>query len=101
MRAPPEGLRSPSESTAPVILYTTPWCGFCRAALGLLDSRGIEHEQVDVQGNAAARQWLMQVTGQSTVPQIFIRGRSVGGYTELAALDRDGELANAVNPSGD
>ncbi|MEX1365855.1 MAG: glutaredoxin [Nannocystaceae bacterium] len=89
---PPEGLPTPSSVEAPVVLYTTRWCGFCRAALALLRARDIEHHEVDVDGNSAARQWLRQVTRQHTVPQVFIRGRSIGGYTELAALDDDGSL---------
>lgn len=89
---PPPGLLAPTDASAPVVLYTTPWCGFCRAALALLRQRGIDHVEVDVIGNSAARMWLRQVTRQHTVPQIFIHGRSIGGYTELAELDDDGEL---------
>lgn len=89
---PPPGLPAPTAFSAPVVLYTTPWCGFCRAALALLRERGIEHHEVDVVGNRPAREWLRQVSHQHTVPQIFIHGRSIGGYTELAGLDRDGRL---------
>lgn len=89
---PPPGLTRPGDVDAPVVLYTTPWCGFCRAALALLRARGIAHLEVDVVGNDAARDWLAAVSGQTTVPQVFVRGRSIGGYTELSALDRSGEL---------
>jgi glutaredoxin 3 len=92
MVSPPPGLPTPDQLQAPVVLYTTPWCGFCRAALALLRDRGIEHEPIDVTGNHAARSWLAAVTRQHTVPQVFVRGRSIGGYTELAALARSGEL---------
>jgi glutaredoxin 3 len=95
---PPAGLPRPEDLGAPVVLYTTPWCGFCRAALALLRQRGIEHVEIDVVGNDAARDWLAEVTGQTTVPQVFVRGRSVGGYTELAALDRSGELGRMLAP---
>lgn len=88
----PEGLLDPSDAEAPVVLYTTPWCGFCRAALQLLRERDIEFVQVDVSERPDARQWLVRATRQHTVPQIFVRGHSIGGYTELAALDRSGEL---------
>lgn len=90
--SPPPGLSTPEQLDAPVVLYTTPWCGYCRAALTLLRDRDIEHEQIDVTGNDAARRWLSAVTHQHTVPQVFVRGRSIGGYTELAALARSGEL---------
>jgi glutaredoxin 3 len=95
--APPPGLPVPDDLEEPVVLYTTPWCGFCRAALGLLHARGIAHVEVDVLGNHAARDWLADVSGQTTVPQIFVRGRSVGGYTELAELDRSGELRRMLD----
>lgn len=96
---PPPGLTRPQDVDAPVVLYTTPWCGFCRAALALLRHRGIAHVEIDVNGNDGARDWLAHVTGQTTVPQVFVRGRSVGGYTELATLDRDGELDHMLAPS--
>jgi glutaredoxin 3 len=95
---PPPGLTRPDGVDAPVVLYTTPWCGFCRAALSLLRARGIAHVEVDVRGNDAARDWLAKVSRQTTVPQVFVRGRSIGGYTELAALDRNGELARMLEP---
>lgn len=98
--SPPPGVPAPSDFEAPVVLYTTPWCGFCRAALALLSNRGIAHEEVDVTGKQAARAWLADVTHQFTVPQVFVRGRSVGGYTELAALDRSGELARMLSADG-
>lgn len=93
---PPPGLVRPTDVDAPVVLYTTPWCGFCRAALALLHHRGIAHVEVDVMGNDAARDWLAHVSGQTTVPQVFVCGRSVGGYTELSALDRSGELGRML-----
>lgn len=96
MASPPSGLTTPEQVDAPVVLYVTPWCGYCRAALDLLHRRGIEHVAIDVLGNRPARAWLAEVTHQSTVPQVFIRGRSIGGYTELAALDRKGELERLV-----
>lgn len=93
---PPDDLPAPAQLDAPVVLYTTPWCGFCRAALSLLRARGIEHTAIDVMGNRAARSWLAQVTQQSTVPQVFVHGQSIGGYTELAQLDQSGELARRL-----
>jgi glutaredoxin 3 len=75
-----------------VVVYLTPICPYCRMATRLLRARGIAFESVDVSGDGAARAWLREVTGQHTVPQIFIHGESVGGYTELAALDAAGDL---------
>ena len=56
------------------------------------DDKGVTYERVDVDGDHATRAWLREATGQSTVPQVFIDGRSYGGYTDIAALDRRGEL---------
>jgi glutaredoxin 3 len=82
----------PDSFTAPVVVYLTPWCPYCTMAKRLLDERGIAFETVDVSGNAEARAWLRRNTGQHTVPQIFVNQRSVGGFTELAALDARGSI---------
>jgi len=81
------------------VLYTTPWCGFCRAALQLLRQRGIEHLEVDVHGNRPARAWLATITRQHTVPQVFVRGESIGGFNELAQLDGSGSLSRMLTES--
>jgi glutaredoxin 3 len=75
-----------------VTIYTTRVCGYCVAAKRLLAARKIPYEEIDVSGDDAKRAWLVETTGLRTVPQIFIRGESIGGYDELAALDRSGEL---------
>ena len=86
------GFPLPDSFDCPVVVYLTPWCPYCHAAKRLLHARGIAFESVDVSGNHEARVWLRQQSGQHTVPQIFIHGTSVGGYTELAALDAEGRL---------
>lgn len=60
----------------------------------LLGARGIAYEVFDVSGNHGARAWLRANTNQHTVPQIFIKGRSVGGFDELSQLDESGELSS-------
>ena len=77
---------------AQVKMYTRKWCGYCTRAQNLLDGKGIAYEHVDATNDPATRAWLVQATGQRTVPQIFIDGRSIGGYDELRALDRRGDL---------
>lgn len=77
---------------AHVTIYTTDWCGYCSAALSLLKSKGVQYEQIDVEGDAKARRWLVEATGRTTVPQIFIDGEAVGGYTDIRALDQRGVL---------
>jgi glutaredoxin 3 len=90
-----EGRSFPLPDSFPVdvVVYVTPLCPYCARARWLLGRRGIAHEVVDVSGNAEARRWLAANTGQTTVPQIFIKGRSIGGFTELAQLDARGELS--------
>jgi glutaredoxin 3 len=76
-----------------VHVSTTQVCPYCVAAKSLLKKRDIAYEEIDVSGDHDKRAWLAKTSGQKTVPQIFIDGKPVGGFTELAALDKSGELA--------
>jgi glutaredoxin 3 len=82
----------PAHGMADVRIYTTPFCGYCTHAKRLLERKGVRYEEIDVAGDFALRRWLAQTSGQRTVPQIFIDGRCYGGYTDIAALDRQGQL---------
>jgi glutaredoxin 3 len=76
-----------------VKIYTRRWCGYCTGALRLLESKGIAFEEIDTTGNHELRRWLVDVSGgRTTVPQIFIGDRAIGGYDDLRALERTGEL---------
>jgi len=77
---------------AEVKIYTRQWCGYCYAAERLLRGKGVEFENIDCTGDREKRQWLAEVTGRTTVPQVFIDGKSVGGYDDLKMLERSGEL---------
>lgn len=77
---------------ADVKIYTRQWCGYCSAAERLLRGKGVAFENIDCTGDNAKRAWLAEVTGRSTVPQIFIDGKAIGGYDDMKALDRTGEL---------
>ena len=85
---------------ADVKIYTREACGYCTAALRLLKTKGVSLEHIDCTGDATTRRWLAEVTGQATVPQIFINGRSVGGYTDIRALDLRGELDRLLAEPG-
>lgn len=78
--------------SANVKIYTREWCGYCTAALRLLERKGVAFEQIDASGKPELRKWLAETSGQHTVPQIFIDDRPIGGYSELSALDRAGAL---------
>jgi glutaredoxin 3 len=77
---------------ARIQMYTTRWCGYCVRAKALLQSRGLDYEEIQVDGDPAFRQMLFDLTGGWTVPQILIDGDPIGGYTELWHLDREGDL---------
>jgi glutaredoxin 3 len=75
-----------------VVVYRTPFCGYCFRVKHLLESKGVPFKEVDVSGDQEKRRWLAEVTHQRTVPQVFIDGQSVGGFDDLARLNRSGEL---------
>jgi glutaredoxin 3 len=77
---------------ASIQMYTTRWCGYCVRAKTLLESRGLEFEEISLDDEPSFRGRLLELTGGWTVPQILIDGRPIGGYTELWQLDRRGEL---------
>lgn len=66
-----------------VQIYTTNYCHYCKMAKELLKSKGIPFEEFDVTNDPQKREWLVQTTGLKTVPQIFIDGKSIGGYEDL------------------
>ena len=77
---------------ASVVIYTTAHCGYCMVAKRLLDKKNVAYDEIRVDDRPDLRSWLVAESGQQTVPQIFIHGESIGGYNELAELERDGEL---------
>ena len=76
-----------------IVLYTTPYCGYCRAAKHLLGRKGVAFTEIDVSDDLDLRQEMIErAYGRRTVPQIFINGTHVGGYDELAELERAAKL---------
>jgi glutaredoxin 3 len=76
-----------------VEIYTKTFCGFCWRAKHLLDGKGIEYLEISVDfGGDVKIEMVQRANGRTTVPQIFIGDRHVGGCTELVALDREGKL---------
>ena len=73
---------------AKVEIYTTPFCPYCYRAKALLARKGVSFEEVDApHGSAARRSAIERSGGRTTVPQIFIDGRSIGGSDELAVVE--------------
>lgn len=85
-----------SDVAAKIVIYTTQYCGFCHAAKRLLDNKRIPYDEVEVDRRPDLRSWLTKTTGRHTVPQIFINGEPIGGYTDLAALDSRNQLAAKI-----
>jgi glutaredoxin 3 len=81
---------------ADVTIYTTRICPYCTAAKRLLTQRGAAYREVDVTGDDAKRAWLVETTGRRTVPQIFFGDEPIGGYDDLAALDKAGQLKDKL-----
>lgn len=82
-----------------VTIYTTRTCGYCMAAKHLLKQKGIAYREIHADGRPDLRNWLSQASGRHTVPQVFIDGTSIGGYTRLAALAESGELDELLSAS--
>ncbi len=81
---------------ADIKIYTSRYCAYCSAAKHLLESKDYEFEEINMEGNPELMMEVMQKSGQRTVPQIFVNGRSIGGYQELLASTANGEFANLV-----
>lgn len=77
---------------AEVIMYSTRFCPYCMRARRLLKTKGIEYQEISVSGKRDLWAEMEQRSGRSTVPQIFINNTPVGGYDDIARLDRTGEL---------
>ncbi|MBC7984794.1 MAG: glutaredoxin 3 [Candidatus Obscuribacterales bacterium] len=78
---------------AQVLMYSTGWCPYCDRARALLQRKGIAVTEIKVDEDSAQRETMLKRSGgRRSVPQIFIGERHVGGFDELAALDRAGEL---------
>ncbi len=77
----------------PVLIYTTPICGFCHAAKRLLKEKNVNFQEVDVMADPSRRAEMTQkANGGRTVPQIFIGDTHVGGCDDLYALEQAGKL---------
>lgn len=77
---------------AKVEIYTTQVCPYCVQAKRLLDTKGVEYQEIRVDLDPEKRQYMMEKSGARTVPQIFINDQSVGGCDDLYALERAGKL---------
>jgi glutaredoxin 3 len=75
-----------------IVIYSSAWCPYCIRAKHLLDSKGVEYEEISVDGNPAVRAEMTRKAGRTSVPQIWIGQTHVGGCDDLYALERAGKL---------
>jgi glutaredoxin 3 len=88
-------------SSGEVIVYSTSFCGYCERAKSLLERKGVAFREIKVDESMAERDAMMKRSGgRRTVPQIFVGERHVGGYDELSALERSGQLDQLLATSG-
>lgn len=86
---------------AKVEIYTSPLCPYCWRAKRLLSQKGVTFEEIDLWAEPGRRPEMVErADGRTTVPQIFIDGRSIGGFEELRELDAAGELDGLREPAG-
>ena len=80
-----------------VIVYMGPMCVFCDAAKRLLTKKNIPYKEINIALDEIKREEMLKKSnGKRTIPQIFIEDFHVGGYEELRALEKKGELLNLV-----
>ena len=80
-----------------IIMYSGPMCNFCEAAKRLLERNKLKYEVIDISADESLRdEMIKKSNGKRTIPQIFFDDNHIGGYQELRALEKSGELNNLV-----
>lgn len=77
---------------AKVTIYTRPFCGYCARAVSLLETKGADFEEIEAGMDPALRKEMMDRSGRTTFPQIFVGEQHIGGCDDMLALDRAGKL---------
>lgn len=84
---------------AEIEIYVQDWCPYCVRAKQLLDRKGVPYREIQANGGSREREEALQRSGRTSVPQIFIAGRHVGGCDDLLALERSGKLDPMLQPA--
>ena len=86
-------MRGEENHVPSVEIYTKTFCGYCWRAKHLLEAKGVAYQEISVDfGGEVRMQMIDRANGRTTVPQIFIDGRHIGGCDDLLALEQSGEL---------
>ncbi len=83
-------------SSSHVVIYSSPLCAYCEAAVRLLKMKETAFLEINVVQNPLSRVEMVKLSGRKTVPQIFIGGQPIGGYTELNELEITGKLSSLL-----
>lgn len=75
-----------------VRVYSSEWCPYCVMAKRLLTGKGVHFQEIHVDADQSGRAEMMRLSGRRTVPQIFVGETHVGGFDDLSAMDRAGQL---------
>ncbi len=75
-----------------IAVYSSNNCAWCVRAKALLESKGLEYEEIDISQNSERALEMVERTGRRTVPQVFINNQAIGGFDELSAMNRAGKL---------
>jgi glutaredoxin 3 len=81
-----------TDNSTDIIVYSGRLCTYCNAAKRLLDKKGVQYNEIMVDNDPALREEMEQRSKRNTVPQIFIGDIHVGGFDDLAELNREGRL---------
>ena len=75
-----------------ILIYSTSWCQPCKLAKKLLQERGLDFQEIDIEEKGWSREDLFDITGGRTVPQVVINDDTIGGYDDLVRVDQEGKL---------
>jgi glutaredoxin 3 len=85
-------MNNPASTPAPVVIYTSGFCPYCAWARQMLSDKGVDYREVRVDRDPGQRAVVESLRGRTSVPQIFVGDVHVGGYDDMAAMDREGRL---------
>jgi glutaredoxin 3 len=91
-----QGIRFGTHDMSKVEVYTSAHCAYCVAAKNLLKSRGLDFVELRIDTDPARLSEMLARAQRRSVPQIFVNGHHVGGFDDLAAAERSGELAKWI-----
>ena len=82
---------------AQVVIYTTRFCPFCIRAKRLLSGKNVNFEEIDVGNDKSLWKKMEKLSGQNTVPQVFVNDQALGGFDDINLLERQGKLDPLLN----